>query len=98
MDTIESQANRKPRHLHKLWVASAVVLALLGLSVATAEFYSVRELAAALIIFSVLFGTIETALLSLLLIQQAATKGVARMEARLAHRHSDLVLRSPRWN
>ena len=98
MDMIESQANRKPRHLHKQWIAAAVVLGLLGLSAAGAEFYPVRELAAALIIFSVLFGTIGTALLSLLLIQQAATKAVACMEARLAHRHSDLVLGRPRWN
>ena len=95
MESVKSQMNRKPIHLHKLWIATAVIL---GTSLAAAEFYSVRELAAAFIIFAVLFGTIGTAILSLILIQEAALKGVARIEARLAQRHGDPVLRNPRWN
>lgn len=92
MERAKSQMFRKPRRLYKLWIATAVVL---GTFPAAAEFYSVRELAAALIIFSVLFGTIGTAVLSLILIQEAALKRVARMEARLAQRHGHPVLRSP---
>jgi len=84
--------NRKLGHLHKLWIATAVIL---GSSLAAAEFYPVRELAAALIIFSVLFGTTGIALLSLILIQEAALKGVAHIEARLAQKHGHPVLRSP---
>jgi hypothetical protein len=96
----------KPNHLYKISIAIAVVL---GLSLASAEFYSVRELAAALIIFSVLFGAIGIAFLILILIQDAALRGVAYVEARLAwalgastvasnQQHADPMLRNPRWN
>jgi len=82
----------KPKRFYALWIAVAGIL---GLYLAAVEFYSVRELAAALIIFTVFFGTIGTALLSLILIQETALKGVARIEARLAQRHGHPVLRSP---
>jgi hypothetical protein len=95
MERVKSQMNRKPRQLYKLGIAAVVVIAT---PLAAVEFYSVREFAAALLIFSVLFGAIGTVLLSLILIQAAAVKGVARIEARLAHRRGHLVFRSARWN
>ena len=95
MENVKSQMNMKPKHFQVLWIAVAVIL---GLSLAGLEFYPLRELAAALIIFGVFFGTIGTALLSLILIQEAALKGVARIEAHLAQRHGHPVLRNPRWN
>lgn len=88
-----------------------IVIAVLGLSmsIGAAEFYSVRELVAALIIFSILFGTIGMALLILFLIQDLALKGVAHLESGMAYirvphgaisgqRSRNHVLRSPRWN
>lgn len=96
----------KPNHLYEI---SSAIVVVLGLSLASAEFYSVRELAAALIIFSVLFGVIGIAFLILILIQDAALRGVAYVEARLAcvlgarnvasdQQHGDPILRNPRWN
>jgi hypothetical protein len=84
----------KPNHFHEMLIAIAMVL---GLSLAAAEFYSVRELLASLIIFSVLFGTMGTAVLLLILIQEAVLKGAAHVKA-LAERHGDPVLRNRRWN
>jgi hypothetical protein len=86
-----------------------VIVVFLGLSIGVAEFDSVRELVAALIIFSILFGTMGMALLSLLLIQDLALKGVEHLESRMARvrtrqgavssqRDQNHVLRSPRWN
>jgi len=87
--------NRKPRHLNKLWIPAAIVL---GASLTAGEFYPIRELAAALIIFSAFFGVVGTGLLGLILIQQVALKGVECIGVRLAHRHGRPALRSPRWN
>jgi ABC-type phosphate transport system permease subunit len=100
------QTNMKTNCFHGVPSVIAVVL---GLSIGAAEFYSVRELVAALIIFSILFGTMGMALLSLFLIQDLALKGVAHLESRMAYvriRHGAIsgqrdqnhVLRSPRWN
>ena len=70
------------RCLSKFVKASAVGI---GLTLATMAFYQVRELAAALIIFSVVFGTVGTAFLLLILIQEAALQGVAWLEGSMAH-------------
>lgn len=86
-----------------------VIAAVSGFTIGAAGFYSVREVVAALIIFSILFGTMGMALLSLFLIQDLALKGVAHLESRIAYirvRHGAIsgkrdqnhVLRSPRWN
>ena len=80
-----------------------------GMAIAAMGFYQVRELVAALVIFSILFGIMGMALLILFLIQEVALKGVTQVEARLAcvrvrhiavssQRDSDRVLRSTRWN
>ena len=80
-----------------------------GMAIAAMGFYQVRELVAALVIFSILFGIMGMALLILFLIQEVALKGVTQVEARLAcvrarhiavssQRNSDRVLRSIRWN
>ena len=87
----------------------STVLAAIGVAIAAVEFYQVRELLAALLIFSVLFGAVGMTLLILFLIQEVALKGVTRLEARVAYvraRLSDVsgqpgkdhVLRSSRWN
>jgi hypothetical protein len=81
----------------------------IGVAIAAMGFYQVRELEAAFVIFSILFGTMGMALLILLLIQEVALKGVTQLEACVAcvrARHAgvlgqqgkDHVLRNPRWN
>lgn len=86
-----------------------VIAGVLALSIGASEFYSLRELVAALIIFSILFGTVGMALMILFLIQDLALKGVAHFESRMAyvcvrhgaksgHRNQNHVLRSSRWN
>ena len=69
--------------------AKAVIGAIL-LSMVAGAFYQVRELIAALLIFSVLFGTVGMAFLTLFLIQELAVKGLVRIEtstARIRGRH-----------
>jgi hypothetical protein len=89
-------------------VGKAVVGAV-GVAIAAMGFYQVREMIAALVIFSILFGTMGIALLMLFLIEEIALRGVTQVEARVAcvrarhiavssQRDSDRVLRSPRWN
>ena len=96
----------KPNHSYEIPMAIAAVV---GISIAAVGFYPVRELVAALAIFSILFGTVGMALLILFLIQEVAEKGVTHLEARLARvraRHSaasarplnDHMLRTQRWN
>ncbi len=86
------QTNMKPKHFDALWIAPAIVL---GFSLAAVEFYSMRELAAALIIFSVLFGVIGTVVLCLILIQEMSLRAVAQIEARVAHRHGAPAAKTP---
>ena len=85
------------------------VLATIGVALAAVGFYQVRELLAALLIFSVFFGAVGMALLTLFFIQEVALKGVTRLEERVAYVrawHSgvsgepakDHILRSSRWN
>jgi hypothetical protein len=52
----------------------------MGIAIAAIGFYRVRELVAALIIFSVLFGILGIALLTLFLIQELALKGGSELE------------------
>ena len=61
-----------------------VIPVALALSIGAAAFYSLRELVAALIIFSILFGTVVMTLLILFLIQDLALKAVAHLESRMA--------------
>jgi hypothetical protein len=60
------------------------IVGAMGLAMAAMGFYQVRELVAALLVFSVLFGTLVMALLILFLIQELALKGVTQLEACLA--------------
>ena len=100
------QTNMKANCFHGVPNIIAVALAL---SIGAAEFYSLRELVAALIIFSILFGTVVMTLLILFLIQDLALKALAHLESRMAYvcvrhgaksgqRDQNHVLRSPRWN
>ena len=75
------------------------IASVLCLSIAVAEFYQVRELFATLAIFAVLFGTLGTALLILVLIQKAALKRVTCLEmgmVRVRARHTAASVRAPR--
>ena len=57
----------------------------------TAEFYRVRELLAAKVIFTALFGILGTALLIAFFVQESALKGMTHFElgmARIRARHS----------
>jgi len=54
-----------------------------GLVVATMEFYVVRELAAALVMFAVLFSAAGTALLVMVAIEESILTGITHLEARL---------------
>jgi len=54
-----------------------------GLVVATMEFYVVRELAAALVIFAVLFSAVGTALLIMVVVEESILTGITHLEARL---------------
>jgi hypothetical protein len=89
-------------------VLKAVVGAI-AVALAATAFYTVREFLAALLIFSVLFGAVGTALLILILLQEAALRGVIQIESHLTNVRAryaaaavqpdnDPRLRSPRWN
>ncbi len=73
------------------------------------EFYRIRELLAALAMFTLLFGILGMASLMMFLVEQSALKGVSYFEAVLArvkvgHSNSSVQLhphpafRGPRWN
>jgi len=66
-------------HFNKLLAATIAV----GLVVATMEFYVVRELMAALVIFVVLFSAVATALLIMVAIEESILTGITHLEARL---------------
>ena len=62
-----------------------VTVGAIAVGITAMAFYEVRELVAALIIFSILFGTIGMALLTLFLIQGIALKGLSQLESRAAY-------------
>ncbi len=66
-------------HFNKILAATIAV----GLVVATAEFYVVRELLAALVIFAVLFSAVGMALLIMVAIEESILTGMIHLEARL---------------
>jgi hypothetical protein len=109
---ITYKQTRSPQHRamkrSQAYQVQAVAVAL-GVAMPAMGFYQVRELLAALLIFSVLFGAVGMALLILCLIQEVALKGVTCLEACVAYVrawHSgisgqptkDHALRISRWN
>ena len=86
-------------------VVRAMVV-VLGVSAAAFEFYPVRELVAALLMFSIVFGVVGTGLLILIATEELALKGMTRLESRFAyisarttsspHRGYDPFVRNPR--
>ena len=79
------------------------------LALCASVFYRVRELLAALILFSAVFGVVILAVLILWLVEQAAHEGAVRLGTHMAHfpgRHifapararADHIHRNPRWN
>lgn len=75
-------------------------------SVAVIEFYFVRELLAALLMFSILVAIVGTAFLILIAAEELALKGMTLLEPRFVyvrartaasfHRHRDPLVRSSR--
>ena len=63
----------------KLLAATAVA----GLVLAAAEFYVVRELVAAFVMFAVLFSAAGTALLIMVAVEESILTGITRLEARV---------------
>ena len=79
------------RHSYRVEaIISAIVVA-----VVAAAFYQVRELAAALLIFSVLFSTVGMAFLILFLIQELALRALIRIETSMAHIRGQNTVASP---
>ena len=88
-------------------VKAAASIGVLALSAAV--FYRVRELLAALLLFSVLFGVVIIAVLILWLVEEAAHEAAVRLETCMAHipsrhivapaqAHANHIRRSPPWN
>jgi len=92
--------------------SSKAVIATTGMGVlalSSAAFYRVRELLAALLLFSVLFGVVAVAVLILWLVERGAHEATVRLETRLAHipaahifaparAHVGPIHRKPPWN
>jgi hypothetical protein len=79
------------------------------LALCASVFYRVRELLAALILFSAVFGVVIIAVLILWLVEQTAHEGAVRLGTHMAHfpaRHilapararADHIHRNPPWN
>ncbi len=88
-------------------VEAAGGIGLLALSAAV--FYRVRELLAAFLLFSVVFGIVAIAILILWLVERGAHEAAVRLETHMAHiparrifascrAHADHTLRNPPWN
>jgi len=77
-----------------------------GASVGVIEFYFVRELVAALLMFSILFAIVGTGFLILIAAEKLAVKGMTQLEPRFAyvrartaasfHRHRDPLVGNSR--
>ena len=74
----------KRRHSYQV----KVFMAAFGVFIASMWFYQVRELMAALTIFSILFITMGMAFLMLFLVEKTTLKGVTRLEVRVANARS----------
>jgi Flp pilus assembly protein TadB len=88
------------------------VKAVAGLGVLTlcaAAFYRVRELLAAMILFSAVFGVVMVAVLILWFVGEATHEAAGRLEKQMARiparhvfvrarAHADHIHRNPRWN
>jgi hypothetical protein len=79
------------------------------LALCATVFYRVRELLAALILFSAVFGVVAIAFLILWLVERGAHEAAVRLETRMSHipsrrvvapaqTHANQIHRSPRWN
>jgi hypothetical protein len=79
------------------------------LAVSASVFYRVRELLAALILFSFLFGVVIVAVLILWLVERGTHEAAVRLETHLAHfparhivapaqAHPNHIHKSPPWN
>ena len=92
--------------------SSKAVKAVAGISVlavSASVFYRVRELLAALILFSAVFGVVIIAVLILWLVEEAAHEAAVRLETIMAHipgrhiaapsrGHAGHILRTRPWN
>lgn len=99
--------NKKNDRRGSGWRYAIYTLGLVALIIAAMAFYQVRELIAALVIFSVLFGALGATLLMLFFVQDATLKGVTQLEARMAYvrtrhgaptqAHDDHTAWNPLW-
>ncbi len=80
-----------------------------ALAFSAAVFYRVRDLLAALLLFSVLFGVVIIAVLILWLVEEATHEAAVRLETHMAHiparhivaaslGHAGHILRTRPWN
>jgi hypothetical protein len=80
-----------------------------ALAFSAAVFYRVRELLAALLLFSVLFGVVIVAVLVLWFVEEATHEIAVRLETHISHisvlhivaparAHANHIHRSPPWN
>jgi hypothetical protein len=72
--------------------AIRTVIAAIAIGATAAISFQVRELAAALLIFSIVFGTIGIAILLLVLVEEAALQGISRIATGLAHVRDRLTI------
>ena len=79
---------------HHSYQVEAIIGAIV-VSMAAAVFYQVRELAAALLIFSALFSTLGMAFLILFLIQELALRALIRIETSMARIRVQHTVASP---
>lgn len=77
----------KSSRARQIWSSRPAITAAVlgGLALSSAAYYRVRELVAALILFSFFFGVVMIAVLILWLIEQAASEAADRIETRIAH-------------
>jgi hypothetical protein len=58
-----------------------VIVGVIGMAMAAIGFYEVRELVASLVLFTILFGALAMALLTLVLIRRMVLKGLTQFES-----------------
>jgi hypothetical protein len=78
----EEPANMKPNHLHVILLAIILTMALV---IGVGEFYWLRELLVALLIFTLVSAVVWIVVLTVYFLQQAARKGSTNFERSLAY-------------
>jgi hypothetical protein len=113
VSAITYKQSRSPQHgimkRDRYYLIPTAVMAAIGVARAAVGFYEVRELLAALLMFSLIFCIVGIALLIVFLIQEVALQGLNRLEARAVYVRASYsgasdrpdknrISRSPRWS